>query len=141
MYLKTTLGLLLLALTAGIHSVHAVHSAAASLPNEFRGHEVLPQNSDPISGDWDVSFFVQGSTTPAIFKLKLDGDKVTGTAESHHTGPGTISKGSWSDNQLSFTLDFKSHESIVVTGALKDGKLSGEFRTEGFVAKWEAKKK
>jgi hypothetical protein len=141
MYLKTTLGLLLLALTAGSHSVHSVHSAAAALHNEFWRHEVLPQNPDPISGDWDVSFLVQGTTTPAIFKLKLDGDKVTGTAESAHTGSGTISKGSWSDNQLSFTLDFKSHESIVVTGTLKDGKLSGEFRTEGFVSKWEAKKK
>jgi len=141
MYLKTTMGLLLLALTAGIHSAHSVHSAAAALHNEFWHHEVLPQNPDPISGDWDVSFFVHNTTTPAIFKLKLDGDKVTGTAESAHTGPGTLSKGSWSDNQLSFTLDFKSHESIVVNGALKDGKLSGEFRTEGFVAKWEARKK
>ena len=141
MYLKTTLGLLLLALTAGIYPAHSVHSAAAALPNEFRSDEVLPQNQDPISGDWDVSFFVQGTTTPAIFKLKLEGDKVTGTVESAHTGPGTVTKGLWTDNKLSFTLDFKKHESIAVDGSLKDGKLFGEFRTEGFVAKWGAKRK
>jgi hypothetical protein len=104
-------------------------------------HPALKQDSDPISGEWEVSFFVQGTTTPATFKLKLDGDKVTGTAESAHTGPGTLRDGSWANNKLSFTLDFKAHESIAVTGSLKDGKLVGEFRTEGFVANWEAKRK
>ena len=49
--------------------------------------------------------------------------------------------GSWAENKLSMTLDFAKHESIAVTGSLKDGRLAGEFRTEGFVAKWEAKKK
>jgi len=68
-------------------------------------------------------------------------DKVTGTAESAHTGPGTVRDGSWANNKLSFTLDFKTHESIAITGTLKDGQLVGEFRTEGFVSNWEAKKK
>ena len=45
------------------------------------------------------------------------------------------------DGKLSFTLDFEKHESIDVTGTLKDGKLAGEFHTEGFTDKWEAKKK
>jgi len=35
------------------------------------------------------------------------------------------------DSKLNFTLDFKSHESIAVSGTLKDGKLSGEFRLKG----------
>lgn len=99
------------------------------------------QAADPISGEWEVSFFVQGTTSPATFNLKLDGDKVTGTAASAHTGPGTLRDGSWANNKLSFTLEFKSHESIAVTGSLQDGKLAGEFRTEGFVSKWEAKRK
>ena len=98
-------------------------------------------DADPISGDWDVSFYVQGTTYPATFKLKLDGNKVTGTAYSEHTGAGTLRDGSWKANQLSFTIDFARHESIAVTGTLKDGTLSGEFRTEGFSEKWEAKRK
>ena len=99
------------------------------------------QASDPISGDWEVSFKVQGTATPATFTLKLDGEKVTGTAYSEHTGPGTLRNGSWARNELAFTVDFARHESIAITGRLKDGKLVGEFRTEGFQSEWEASKK
>jgi hypothetical protein len=38
-------------------------------------------------------------------------------------------------------MDFPSHESIDVTGSLKDGKLTGEFRTEGRQGTWEATRK
>ena len=131
MRLKTVVSLILMALVIGATSLFAarVH------------HPALKQDPDSISGECEVSFFVQGTTTPATFKLKLDGDKVTGTAESAHTGPGTLRDGSWANNKLSFTLDFKAHESIAVTGSLKDGKLIGEFRTEGFVSTWEARRK
>jgi hypothetical protein len=99
------------------------------------------QTPDLISGDWEVSFKVGERTSPASFKLKLDGDKVTGTAESAHTGPGTIRDGSWIDGKLSFTLDFKTHESIAITGKAQDNKLVGEFTTEGFTSSWEATRK
>jgi Tfp pilus assembly protein PilW len=138
MRLKTFVSLVLVALAAG---VPLACSGAATLHNEISHHEVSRPDPDPISGEWEVSFYVQGTTTPATFKLKLDGNKVTGTAESAHTGPGTVRDGSWTENKLSFTLDFENHESIAITGGLKDGKLSGEFRTEGFVEKWEATKK
>jgi hypothetical protein len=98
-------------------------------------------DADPISGEWSVSFFVQGTTTPATFKLKLEGNKVTGTAESAHTGSGTVRDGSWKENKLSFALDFPKHESIAITGHLEGDKLVGEFTTEGFTAKWEGTKK
>ena len=68
------------------------------------------QTPDLISGDWDALFKVGEHTSSASFKFKLEGDKVTGTAESAHTGPGTIRDGSWIDGKLSFTLDFKNHE-------------------------------
>jgi hypothetical protein len=97
--------------------------------------------ADPVSGDWDVTFEIQGMSVPANFKLKLDGDKVTGTAYSDHTGAGTVSKGSWVDNKLNFTLDFAKHESIVVNGVANDGKISGEFLTEGMKGTWQATKK
>jgi hypothetical protein len=86
-------------------------------------------------------FELQGTRVPGQFELKLDGNKVTGTVESAHTGSGTLSKGWWEDNKITFTLDFATHESIVVTGKLKDGKLIGEFSTEGMQGTWEAKKK
>lgn len=97
--------------------------------------------SDPISGEWDVSFFVHEKKTPATFTLKLGGTTITGTAYSEHTGAGTVRDGKWADGTLSFTLDFKKHESIAITGALKEGKLVGQFTTEGFTEKWEAVRK
>jgi hypothetical protein len=97
--------------------------------------------SDPISGEWDVSFFVHEKKTPATFTLKLEGTKITGTAYSDHTDAGTVRDGKWVDGKLSFTLDFKKHESIAINGALKEGKLFGQFTTEGFTEKWEATKK
>ena len=99
------------------------------------------RSDDPISGEWDVTFYVHEQKTPASFTFKVDGKTVTGTAYSDHTGPGTIRDGKYADGKLSFTLDFQKHESIIVNGALRDGKLSGEFTTEGFTDKWEATRK
>jgi|HubBroStandDraft_6_1064221.scaffolds.fasta_scaffold53936_2 hypothetical protein len=100
----------------------------------------IKASADNISGDWYVSFEVEGMTVPGTFNLKLDGDSVTGKAYTDHTGPGTLSRGHYEDGKLSFTLDFSAHESILVTGSLKDGKLIGEFATEGRRGKWEATK-
>src|SRR5207302_3561336 len=83
---------------------------------------VTRSDADQISGEWNVTFYVHDTKTPATFTFKLEGTKVTGTAYSDHTGLGTIRDGKWMDGKLSFTLDFKKHESIAVTGTLKDGK-------------------
>ncbi|MEO7971450.1 MAG: hypothetical protein ABI698_09130 [bacterium] len=128
MRFKSLITLLVAALMAGVFSV------SASTLNE-------KMDGDPISGAWDVSFYVQGRTTPATFILKLDGNKVTGTVDSAHTGPGTLRDGSWVENKLSFTVDFAKHESIALGAHLEGEKLVGEFTTEGFTAKWEATKK
>ena len=80
-------------------------------------------------------------TVPGTFTFKLDGTKLTGSAYSDHTGAGTIRDGKYTDGKLNFTLDFTKHESIVVSGALKNGSLAGEFSTEGFTDKWEATRK
>jgi len=137
MHLRCILSLVLLAL---VTTAPLACSTADALHRGVFRHSAN-QESDPISGEWNVTFHVQNTKTPATFKLKLDGDKVFGTAYSDHTGPGTLRDGSWKNNQLSFNLDFARHESIAVTGAMKDGMLSGEFRTEGFSEKWEAKRK
>jgi len=131
------IGTLLIASVSGCAAVKAHHQALFG-----HSHEApVPDNQDSISGEWVVTFYVHEHKTPASFTFKVDGTGVTGTAYSDHTGPGTIRDGKYADGKLSFTLDFQKHESIVVNGVLKDGKLSGEFTTEGFTDKWEATKK
>src|SRR3982751_2222571 len=122
MRLRTFMSLVMVALIA---------SAASAIMAAPLNNKTLHDRADPISGEWDASFYAMGTTTPFTFDLKLDGHKVTGTAESAHTGPGTLTNGEWTDNKLSFTMEFAAHEAIIVTGTLKDDQLVGEFRTEG----------
>ena len=131
------IGALLVVSLSGCSAVRAHHQALFGHSH----HAAATDNQDPISGEWNVTFFVHEHKTPASCTFKVEGTTVTGTAYSDHTGPGTIRDGKFADSKLSFTLDFKKHESIVVNGVLKDGKLSGEFSTEGFTDKWEATKK
>lgn len=98
------------------------------------------QKDDPISGKWDVTFTIQGQTATGTFDLKLDNNVVTGTVYTAHTGDGTLSKGKWADNKLSFTLNFAKHESIDVIGGVQNSVLQGEFATEGMTGTWIAKK-
>jgi phage-related tail fiber protein len=130
-----------LALVASAYSATARHQGGTEAQGSAQQTPAQEKQADPISGAWTAAFFVQGTSAPASFEFKLDGTKVTGTASSDHTGPGTLRAGSWVDGKLSFTLDFKNHESIEVKGTLKDGKLVGEFTTEGFTSNWEAVKK
>jgi hypothetical protein len=99
-----------------------------------------PAAGDPVSGDWDATADAQGTSIPFTLKLKLDGDKVTGTSDSAQ-GSAAISKGSYVGNKLTFSLD-TPNGAIVMTGMLKDGKIAGEFDFAGqMTGKWEAKKK
>jgi hypothetical protein len=132
------IGALLVVSLSGCSAVRAHHQTLfAHNPH----HAAAADDQNPISGEWNVTFYVHEHKTPASFTFKVEGTTVTGTAYSDHTGPGTIRDGKYADGKLSFTLDFKKHESIVVNGVLKEGKLSGEFSTEGFTDKWEATKK
>src|SRR5882762_4339489 len=79
----------------------------------------ISPDKDPISGQWTGTFEVEGNTAEVTFDLKLDGDKVTGKLESVHTGPGTLNKGIWMHNRVSFTAEFPKHESIEIVGTLK----------------------
>jgi hypothetical protein len=129
-------------LFAACSAIARHHGALESGDRRIESRAVAKDDGDPISGEWNVSFKVPGhGTTPATFTFKLDGEKVTGSCYSEHTGAGTIRDGKWVDSKLSFVLDFKKHESIAVKGGLKDGALAGEFTTEGFTANWEAKRK
>ena len=65
---------------------------------------------DLITGEWTVSFFVNGHSTPATFVLKLDGDKVTGTANSDHTGQGTVRDGKFEKGNAKVSVNFMKED-------------------------------
>jgi hypothetical protein len=93
-----------------------------------------------VSGEWDAAADAQGTSIPFTLKLKLEGDKVTGSSESAQ-GAVPLSKGTWTANKLSFTMD-TPNGSIGMTATIKDGKLVGEFDFAGqMTGKWEASKK
>jgi len=136
---KIVFGLLVVSLVVtflpGCTAMARHHKAFAKKP-------VSQKTADPISGEWNVSFIVKGHpATPGTFVLKLDGETITGTVYSDHTGAGTVRDGKWTDGKLSFTIEFQKHESIAITGGVKGGGLGGEFTTEGFTSTWEAVKK
>ena len=100
----------------------------------------LPTSSTPletVTTDWDVTFHILTYTIPGRISLTSDGKTLSGTCDTEHTGHGTIS-GSVKDAKLTFTAKFEKHESIDFTGTLKDGKLEGEFKTEGNTGQWTA---
>lgn len=95
---------------------------------------------DPITGVWDGTADVQGTSLPITLRLKLEGEKVTGETESPQ-GKVAISKGTYTANKLTINLETEMGP-IVLTGMLKDGKLSGDLDVASQVqGKWEAKKK
>ncbi len=99
-----------------------------------------PAAGDPLTGEWDASADAQGTSIPFTLKLKLEGDKVTGSSDSSQ-GSAPLSKGTWVGNKLTFSLD-TPNGSIGMTGMIKDGKLVGEFDFAGqMTGKWEATKK
>jgi hypothetical protein len=109
-------------------------AAAAPAPS------AAPAAGDPLTGDWDASADAQGTAIPFTLKLKLDGDKVSGSSESAQ-GSVPVSKGTWVANKLTFSLD-TPNGSIGMTAMIKDGKLVGEFDFAGqMTGKWEATKK
>ena len=106
--------------------------AAPSAPKAAAG--------DPVSGDWDGAADAGGMTIPFTLKLKLEGDKVTGTSTSDQ-GTATLSNGKWDGNKLSFSLD-TPQGSITMSGAVKEGQINGDFDFAGqMTGKWSAKKK
>ena len=94
--------------------------------------------SSSIAGEWHAVFHIVGNSTPFEFTFKVSGTTVSGTVQSGHTGPGTIQDGTWTNDELRATLVFEKHDSIALTGKLKDGQLTGDFHTEGHQGTWEA---
>ena len=114
--------------------------AAAAAPVSAAGGSSASASPDPISGEWDAVADAAGTSFPFTLKLKLDGDKVSGSSDSAQ-GTAPLSKGTFSGNKLSFSLE-TGNGAIAMTAMLKDGKLNGDFDFAGqMTGKWEAKKK
>ena len=125
MHWRTVLSLVLMMLVAGV--------AAVSKSPLRMGNLGSAGASDLISGEWEGAFEIGGGSAMVTLNFKLDGETLSGTGRSEHTGPGTISQGSMVAHKLKFNLNFEKHESIAIEGSLQGEQLSGEFRTEGMV--------
>jgi hypothetical protein len=96
--------------------------------------------ADPVTGEWDSDAEAQGMPMRFTLRLKVEGDKVTGSSDSDQ-GSATISRGTWDGNKLTFSID-TPNGTITMSAVLKDGKLVGEFDyASQFQGKWEARKK
>jgi hypothetical protein len=114
-------------------------TVTASLGAVWQKKAVQPK-PDPISGDWNASLASDTAEFTLTLKLKLEGNKVTGSYESDHVGSGQISKGSWAANKLNFSLE-TNHGQVALTGELKQGKLAGNFDAGQMQGTWKADKK
>ena len=95
---------------------------------------------DPISGEWDGAADAGGTEFPFTLKLKLEGDKVTGSSDSAQ-GSAPLSKGTFVGDKLTFSLD-TPNGAIGFTATVKEGKMTGDFDFAGqMTGKWQAKKK
>lgn len=116
------------------------HQSGPTAGTVSEGAGARPPAGDVVSGDWDASADAQGTAIPFTLKLKLEGDKVTGSSESAQ-GAVPLTKGMYNGSNLSFTLD-SPNGAITMRGTIKDGKIFGEFEFAGqMTGKWEATKK
>lgn len=130
--------LLAFAVAAVVLVVPARHSSALAAVHSSRAPQA---QADPVSGDWNLSFFAGGMEVPGTLTMKLEGTTVTGTVETEHTGKGTLVNGTFADGKLTARMDFASHESIEITATIKEGKLTGRYTTEGRTDQWSGVKK
>jgi len=85
----TTAALTIMLLSA--NSSYATHYGR--LGGIQQAQPTSPDDADPISGEWHITFHNRVRAIHATFTFILDGNKITGTAYSDHTGAGTIRAG------------------------------------------------
>lgn len=100
-----------------------------------------------LTGNWKSSFTNQdGQVRESTFKLKAEGEKLTGTA-SGRNNDATIDEGSIKGDEVSFkvTREFNGNKMVIkytgkVSGDTITGKSESERGTRDWVAKREAAK-
>ena len=119
-----------------------VAGAPAAAPAKPAAPSAAPASvpGDPLTGEWECSADAGGTAVPFTLKIKLDGDKVTGSSAGAQ-GETPVSAGTFSEGKLSFSLDVGG-TIVKMTGMVKDGKVAGDFDFGGqATGKWEGKKK
>lgn len=112
----------------------AAASAAAAAP------AAAPAAAVNLNGQWDAVADANGQPFPFLLTLKVEGENVTGNSSSQ-LGEATIKTGSWKDGKLSIQVE-GANGVIVMSAAVIEGKLSGEFDYAGQLqGKWVAVKK
>lgn len=109
----------------------------------FGQHNVspAPTTDQSITGAWIIHFQAGHDTVTGKLYLQADGERLTGTVETGHTGPGTVQDGKWSKQKISANLVFPAHETVFLEGELKsDGTLAGNYKTEGRTETWRAER-
>src|SRR5689334_21217484 len=72
----------------------------------FGQHQPPPTiaSDQSITGEWLIHFQAGHQSVSGNLRLQADGDQITGSVETAHTGPGTVQNGKWSNPKLSATL-------------------------------------
>ena len=123
-------------------TIAAVICSALALPCVVFGQPSPSPNGPSIDGDWVITFQAQGQSVSGNLHFKTDGERVTGTVETAHTGPGTVQNGKWSKQKITVTFVFEKHEDVSLEGHLNaDGTLAGDYHTEGRTENWQAERK
>jgi len=112
-------------------------AAAAAAPQG----SPAPAAADAITGEWAGTFeFTGGNPFMRTLELELEGTRVSGRALSPlRREDGTIT-GSWQAGELSLVIE-SERGTMTLTGALKEGKLSGDWDVGHASGTWSAKKK
>jgi hypothetical protein len=94
--------------------------------------------AESVVGNWEGAVETPNGTIGFTLQIKLDGQKVSGQISSAEGG-GPIS-GTWTDGKLTLSFDYNG-SAMEMTGALKDGALTGEMVYQGeTVMPWTAKR-
>ena len=116
-----------------------VMPAAAATP-AATASAAAPAAAVNLNGQWDAVADANGQPFPFLLTLKVEGENVTGNSSSQ-LGEATIKTGSWKDGKLSIQVE-GANGVIVMSAAVIEGKLSGEFDYAGQLqGKWVAVKK
>lgn len=108
---------------------------------------VTAQAADDPTGTWTWTMERQGQTREVTLKLKLDGDKLTGSMPGRNNTETAITDGKYKDGELSFSVvrEFNGNKmtskySGKVSGDSIKGKIETERGDQKMSRDWEAKK-
>lgn len=121
--------------------------AAAALLLAFVGLVSTARGAEDPTGTWKWSTTFGDNTIESTLKVKLEGDKLTGTYIGRNNTESPISDGTFKDNMVKFNVvrEFNGNKfTIKYSGTLSGDTIKGksEFERDGQAQSrdWEAKR-